>query len=362
MAIFTTNGGTLHKPHDVDFAAIWEHYRSANFLYPAKLQRLEPLMDRISKGWPTLLAAPADIFQLHLARKNGKILSSICAFRDTDQTYVLQHAVSEDQPWHMIDCIQSMTAAMGEDPEVRFVSMYYRPENRWPVRFVRTVTDVHPPRLTRTKTQEYLICRPMNATRDQPFHAEVEELGDEANLEVANIAIASLGHLQSAASGFGTDHHDSRVLRERYAEFGLLRERKLWGAFRDGALAGVALCHVSGIPMNFSFLCGRVEILVHPRAPDRANVVRDLASAAIREAALRKEPICALLVETADAPAAIAGGFNPTGKRYSNLLWARENEQGWHSCAAAFERWYARIRQRYARADQWSENRLSGRL
>ena len=37
MAIFTTNDGTLHKPHDVDFAAIWEHYRSANFLYPAKL-------------------------------------------------------------------------------------------------------------------------------------------------------------------------------------------------------------------------------------------------------------------------------------------------------------------------------------
>ena len=24
-------------------------------------------------------------------------------------------------------------------------------------------------------------------------------------------------------------------------------------------------------PMNFSFLCGRVEILVHPEAPDRAG-------------------------------------------------------------------------------------------
>lgn len=113
MIVPITNDGTPYDPHDIDLAAIWEHYRSANFLYPAKLQRLEPLMDRISKGWPALLAAPADIFQLHLARKNRKILSSICAFRDTGQTYVLQHAVSEDQPWHMIDCIQSMTAARG---------------------------------------------------------------------------------------------------------------------------------------------------------------------------------------------------------------------------------------------------------
>jgi hypothetical protein len=318
-------------------------------------------MDRISKGWPALLAAPADIFQLHLARNNRRILSSICAFRDTGQTYVLQHAVSEDQPWHMIDCIQSMTAAMGDDREVRFVSMYFRPENRWPVRFARTVTDVHPPGLTRTKTQEYLICRPMDATMALPFHAQVEELGDEANLEVANLAIASLGHLQSAASGLGTDHRNLGMLKERYAAFGLVRERKLWDAFRDGALAGVALCHVSGFPMNFSFLCGRVEILVHPHAPDRANVVRDLARAAILEAALRNEPICALLVEPADVPAAVAGGFSATGKQYSNLLWARENEQGWSSCAAAFERWYAKIRQRYARAGQRSSDRLSGR-
>lgn len=66
--------------------------------------------------------------------------------------------------------------------------------------------------------------------------------------------------------------------------------------------------------------------------------------------------------EPADAPAAVAGGFNATGKQYSNLLWARENEQGWPSCAAAFERWYARIRQRYARAGQRSSDRLSERL
>jgi hypothetical protein len=54
MTILTTNDGTPYNPHDVDFATIWEHYRSANFLYPAKLQRLGPLMGQ-PKGpteWP----------------------------------------------------------------------------------------------------------------------------------------------------------------------------------------------------------------------------------------------------------------------------------------------------------------------
>jgi hypothetical protein len=360
VAVFITNNNdTAPSHHEVDFAAIWEHYSLARFLYPAKLERLKPVMNRISKGWPALLDAPADIFQLHVSCKDRKVVSSVCAFRDANETHVLQHAVSQDQPWHMIDCIQSMTTAMGDDPGVQFVSMYFRPENRWPVRFVRTVSDVHPPELTRLKTQEYVICRPGGAFRVLP--AEVEELGEDAKAEVASIAIASLGHLQSSALGMGAHQHDSKALGERYAAFGLLRERKLLGAFRDGALAGVALCHVSGFPMNFSFLCSRVEILAHPEAPDRANIVSDLARAAIREAVIRNETVCALLIDPEDAQAAVAGGFKTTGKQYSNFLWARENEQGWPSCAMAFERWYERIIQRYVRTHQRSDSRLQER-
>jgi hypothetical protein len=90
-----------------------------------------------------------------------------------------------------------------------------------------------------------------------------------------------------------------------------------------------------------------VEILVHPEAPDRTNVVCDLAGAALCEAALRKQLFCALLIDPEDAPAAVAAGFNTTGKRYSDFLWAREGEKGYQSTAIAFERWYEKINQRY---------------
>jgi hypothetical protein len=350
MAVFITNGeNTTQSQHDVDFAAIWEHYRLARFLYPAKLERLRPVMDRISKGWPALLAAPADIFHMHLARREKMILSSVCAFRDTQDTYVIQHAVSQGQPQHMIECLLSITSTASRDPNARFVSMYFRPESRWPVRLVRAVRESHPPELTSLTTREYLTCDPRSAAATLLVRSPVEELEVEANPELSSLAVAALGSLRATAAGIGASEHNLKRLTERYSSLGLFRERKALGVTRDGALAGIALSHASGFPMNFSFLCGRKEILVHPEAPDRANVVRDLACAAMREAALRKEPVCALLVDPKDMPAAVAGGFSATGKQYSNFLWGREGEKGYESTTIAFERWYARINKRYAR-------------
>ena len=359
MAVFIVNRNyTTHTHHEVDFTAIWEHYHSAKFLYPAKLERLKPVIDRISEGWPALLVASAGIFHMHLACKDKTILSSVCAFRDTEETYIMQHAVSQGQPQHMIECLLSITATANADPSHRFVSMYFRPENRWPVHATRSVRRVHPPELTSLRTQEYLTCNSKDAAMMLPVSAQVEELEEDTNPEVSSIAVATLGHLRATASGIGAHQHDFKVLKERYSRFGLLRARKILGAFRDGALAGMALCYVSGFPMNFSFLCRRVEILMHPEAPDRANVVRDLARAAIREAAFRKEPMCALLIDAEDAQAAVAGGFNLTGKQYSNFLWAREGEKGYRSTAIAFERWYEKIGQRYARTSRRSDSHL----
>jgi hypothetical protein len=355
MAVFITNRNyIIQSHHEVSFATIWEHYRRAKFLYPAKLKRLGPVIHRISKGWPTLLAAPEDIFHMHLACRDGTLLSSVCAFRDTENTYVIQHAVSQGQPQHMIECLLSITRVATEDASHRFVSMYFRPENHWPVRLVRAVRGVHPPELMNLTTREYLTCDPRGAAAKLSAHSSVEELEVEANPEASSLTIAALGPLRATAAGIGAGEHNLNGLTEHYSRFGLLRKRKTLGAIRDGALAGIALCHVSGFPMNFSFLCGRVEILVHPEAPDRANVVRDLARAAIHGAALRKEAVCALLIEQEDAPAAVAGGFNATGKQYSNFLWAREREIGYQSTATAFERWYARINQRYPGVNQRS--------
>lgn len=342
MAVFITNpSDTTLSPHEVDFPAIWKHYLRAKFLYPKKLERLKPAMGRINEGWPKLLASSADVFQMHLAASGRTILSSVCAFRDPGGTSVIQHAVSQGHPQHMIECLLSFIATSGEDPGAQFGAMYFRPENRWPVRLVGKMREVLPPELTNLRTWEYLICDPRATTSVLATSAQVEELEEAANPEASSIAVAALRHLRATASGIGAYQYGTdKTWKEPYSRFGLLRGRKILGALRDGAVAGIALCYVSGFPMNFSSLCSRVEILMHPEAPDRANIVRDLARAAIREAALRKEPVCALLIDGSDAQAAIAGGFKSTSRQYSSFLWARESAEGWPAIANALERWY----------------------
>src|SRR5260221_6124488 len=134
MAIITVPERYSDGASVVNFDAVWDLYQASGFLYPAKQQRLGPALARIQAGWPRLLAAPAEVFQLHTALDGEQLTSSVSAFRDTDDTYVIQHAVSRGQPRAMLDCLRSVWATLGRDPNASFVGFFYRPENRWPGR------------------------------------------------------------------------------------------------------------------------------------------------------------------------------------------------------------------------------------
>ncbi len=330
----------LEKEHGDAFTAIWEHYLTSGFLYPAKLERLEPALDLIRSGWPLLLAAPPEVFQLHLARKNGKIASSVCAFRDTDNTYVVQHAVSSGQPLLMLACLRSCWATITADPEFEFARMFFRPQNRWPARLVRSIAAALPRHLSALTTQDYLVCRPQEVEATIPPAVGVEEVAETAGPEVVSLATAAVGALRTASLGIGKHPLSLPAVQTRYANAGLSRGCRVLGVVRDGALAGVACCYWTSVPMNFSFLCSRVELLVHPESPDRASVVRELARAAIHEAALRGDPLCTLVIDAADVPAAVAGGFEVSGKQYSSFFWGRENEHGSPSVFRALDNLY----------------------
>lgn len=320
------------------FRAVWEHYLASRFIYPAKLERLQPALGLIRSGWPLLLEAPADVFQFHLARKEGAIASSISAFRDTAETYVMQHAASAGHPIGMLNCLRSCLATINADPGFSFGRMYFRPENRWPVRAQQAVAAVMPPGLCEQTTQNYLICQPQSVHADLPDVKHVVDVPESAAGQVRLLALAAMGPLRAAALGLGD--LSLAALNTRYLASGLRRTRRVLGYYRENALAGVALCFSCSVPANFSFLCSRVELLIHPDAGDRGTVVRALARASIREAAVRGDPVCAALVDPTDQADAIAGGYAATNKQYASFLWSRENVFGAPSAVAGIERLY----------------------
>jgi hypothetical protein len=332
----------------LQFTGVWDHYLRSGLIYPTKLERLQAALGSIQRDWSKLVSAPADIFQFHFATHGAGIARSVCAFRDTDETYVAQHAASTGGSHGVEECVKSHVRMAGEDGGAGFLSMYYRPENRWPARMAESLNGAHPSRLTASTTQAYLVRQFTRSHARSPMEWRSEEAAGLTDDEVVRLAIAAIGPLRVAALGIGEHSLGLAGLRARYEQAGLHRSRRVLGAWRDGALAGIALCHASGVPMNFSYLCRRVEILVHPEAPDRGSIVRELARASIGLVEGRGDPVCVLLIHESDAEDAVAGGFEATGRRYSRTIWARENEAGWPSIWHELERIYD-IRARVAR-------------
>ncbi len=345
MAVISTDRVHITaRGKQLNFSTIWEHYLDAGFIYPAKLERLGPVLASIQQGWPHLLAASKEIFQFHFAADGSGIRNSICAFRDTDETYVIQHAVSNGQPLSMLEGIVSLHHAIRADPTVGCLGWYFRPENRWPSRLVRTINDVFPASLTTSTTRAYLVCEPGKVEPFLPRLGPLEEAPDD--LEVEQFLVPIVGDLRVRSLGVNRHPLNLAHLDDLYDRAGLQRARSVVGVRRDAVLAGVALCYASNIPMNFSLLCNRVEIHVRPDVPDRFTVIRDLAAASIRNAARRGQPISTLLIDANDVPAALAGGFETTGKQYASVIWARESAEGWPSILYSLDRMYSRVMQR----------------
>ncbi len=338
MAFAVVDGDGLVPGKDV-LSAIWEHYEAAKFLYTAKLERLAAALGLIRLGWPQLLKAPGDLFQFHATVRDGRIASSICAYRDTTETYVVQHASSSGHPGDMLKCIIACLTAINADPSFAFARMYFRPENRWPTRAARAIAEQIGPARSVFATQEYLHCQParvvLHLTQDI-----VRDATPEQHPAIKALAEEAIGPLRTAALGLDNDDLTLQSLHQRFLALGLRRTRRVLVVEQHGAIAGVALCHTTAAPMNFSYLCSRAEILVHPRAADRAQIVQTLASACIAEAAARGDPSTVLLIDAGDAPAAMQAGYQPTQKQYTSFLWSRENGQGAPSAITGVENLY----------------------
>lgn len=314
----------------VDFETILNHYIACGLLHPAKLEQLGPVLDEIRQGWPLLLNAPPELFKLHYTTKNEAITGSVSDFRDTDETYILQHASGEKVPPGTMDCIRSQVISIGEDRDAMFLSLYFQPENRWPAQLCRHFAQASPHHLSSITLWSYLLCRTLDTRRVLPCFG-VEELADRNTDEIINLVNSSMDPVRVGSLGIGRYSLDLREMNGMYAKQGLSRSRRVFGARQGGTLVGMAMCYASKTPMNFNLLCNRVEIVVARDSPNRETVIRDLIEVAAWSASERGQPLCPVLITPADSDFAVEWGLEDTNKQYSHALFARETADGWPS-------------------------------
>lgn len=326
------------RPCDIGFDKIWDHYLAANFLYPKKLQNLAPVLNNIKNGWPSLLSGDPEVFQMHVAFEDGKVNSSVSAFRDTEEIFVVQHAVSNNDPKRMIECLQSVTRIAGMTTTTSMGCMYFRPQNRWPNRLARSISKYTPTDQVNLKTRNYLLYKFQGCFPALPCN--IREIPAEDQPELRQLVNAAAGNLWTNGLLGHNSPNKFYELQAKFARLGSNRLRKVIGVYRNGSLQGVLFWFFSKVPMNFSLFCNRAEILVPPDVVHRETIVNHLANAAAAFSEQARQPICSLLLDQQDAHIAAEAGFQPTDRQYSSFLWVHN---GGSMSAIALETMYAAV-------------------
>jgi hypothetical protein len=352
MAVIDIKNG--YVSNQITFDNVWQHYHASNFLYASKLDSLETILGEIKTTWPKLLVCPPELFQMHVSQSEtqNSINASVCAFRDSDQTYAIQHASSIGDPLAMFACINALMSSLVADSTANFFGMYYRPNNLWPMRLKHHMLNIYPSHLVENYTRHYLLATPPSSA-DTTTYADV--LDSDSNTEVVLLAQKAIGHLRTEALGLGVAPHDLSNINALYNKNNLYRSRVVLGIHKANKLVGVALCYYSSMPINFSLLCHRSEIIVDPEldTKEQEEIVFHLAKSILYEYEKQSCPLHSLLVDEKYIIPAINAGFINLQKEYSHLIWKRESE----TCDSAFttlSEMYAnmaKIRERFPSTD-----------
>lgn len=251
------------------FADVVELYGATRFLYPAKLEELEPHFGEVERTWKKLLGANGDIFKFVFRRqiegRKAVAKSSVCAFTYAPATWQAQHLVSRDR--HQFTATLSALMALSSwvfdrDEEFRCVRLTYRPDNPGVNRLFGGIVAAVGAADATLRTFDYFVTDRLAEVLKQ--HKEDPGVRIERVDQAAATSLEAFYAKQlhpSAVDSLRIDELDLTSLDERYRRHGLVRRRAIFAAVADGRVVGAVICNEASEGINFSFLENAIEEL-----------------------------------------------------------------------------------------------------
>src|SRR5437773_6002512 len=323
---------------------LFELYRRAGFLYPAKASRLLPYMELVRENWRRLLRAGDSLLYFLTAGSGEKGYASVAVWRTTGRGWISQHLVSENNPLASRAVMLAGSAGAllrGLDESAQ---NWFRPENRFPARvFGSMVQSIGESWASVTRHMYFALPR----KRLFETNESVQVVPYDPSHHEALCALAALvrGNLYVTAEELKYDV-ELQYVNDLYRGVGLRRTRQVWLAYRDSndEPVGAAIAYRGPLGVNFSFIENRCDVLLHPTVPEAEvpGVVASLlnaAQAAYVDFELNEIPVIADQI----AASALTGLGAEFLRNYCQGIWLQKGQQHFYGHVDHF---YSRLLQR----------------
>ena len=304
-------------------------YEQGRFLYPAKRQRLAPVLPLVIQNWIQARRAAAELlWEVSYDDPITGGWASASAWRSTLHSWQGQHVVSTGGPVASRAVILASLGVALRDEDSHSMQNWFQPSNRFAAKVFGGALDSLSPEVAALHPLEYLLLP--RGGLPSPVRTVVPLDGGRCP-ELISLAAAARGDVYVRAEELDQDDFLLNELDRLYQSVGLRRYRRICLALdSSGSAIGAAIAYRGPLGFNLSFLENRCELLVAPTVPGDAvaGVVQELligASTAYADYELSEIPVIA---NAMTAPGARLAGAEPV-RSYTQTLWLRSAYPSW---------------------------------
>lgn len=209
---------------------IFALYERTGFLYPEKAARLRPHLWQVRENWRRMLRGGESLLSVLTAGDDKRGWASLAVWRTTLQGWMLQHLVSENNPF----ASRAVMLASGAASILKGVDEsgqnWFRPENRFPARVFGSIVQAVGGNLSSVQRHGYFALPRQIAL---PPEGKISVVPYDSSQKAALCAIASAvcGNVYVTAEDLNGDVEFHEV-DELYKQVGLRRTRRVWLAYR----------------------------------------------------------------------------------------------------------------------------------
>lgn len=266
----------LQVCNHLDLESLWKLLFETGFIYPQKYASIQNNKEKYKELYAKLYLQPNDIFRHFVYQEAGKIYGHVAMVRFYQNTWLFHHHSARNSTLGKAGIyVQRQIAQYANDfssldsTHMRFILIYFRPENRFPARIYGGLAASLSDRGA-CSLDEFAYLNMENLQRPlKVVQAHMQRNGLEVSASCQEDLLQLQGFYDNRHGGLLLDALDLKVgmtddreIDATYQKIGIQRQRSLFSLAKNGDLHAIIMVTVSDTGLNLSNLTNCLHVIV----------------------------------------------------------------------------------------------------